>query len=119
MAPAPNHVPIEVVSVRVRESTSIGRERLLELCFGLWKRDRGVQINRQNIQESEQMITTEGQIMSSCNGRMIRLFNSTMLQGDCHFVEAFFNLERRRINHDQSQRSNEEEKRETETDSKN
>ena len=51
----------------------------------LWKRDRAVQINRPNIQESEQMITTEGQNMPSCKGRMILLFSSTILQGDCHF----------------------------------
>ena len=74
------------------------RERLLESCLGLWKRDRGVQINKQHIQESEQMIATEGQIMSSCKGRMIHLFHSTILQGDCHFVEEFFNFERRTEN---------------------
>ena len=64
------------------------------------------------------MITNEGQIMSSCKGRMIRLFNSTILQEHCHFVEEFFNFERR-SNNDQLQRSSEEEKRETETDSMN
>ena len=76
-------------------------------------------MNRPNTQKSEQMITTEEQIMSSCKGRMIFLFNSTILQGDRHFMEEFFSFERRRINNDQSQRSSEEEKRETETDSLN
>ena len=95
------------------ESTSIRRERLLELCLGLWKRDREAQMNIQNIQESEPMITTEGQIMSSGKGRIILLFNSTILQGDCHFVEEFFNFEWRRINNDQDQRSSEQEKWET------
>ena len=57
------------------ESTSIRRERLLVSCLGLWKRDRGVQIKRQNIQESEQMITTEEQIMPS--GKEERFFYST------------------------------------------
>ena len=101
------------------ESTSIRRERLLDSCLGLWKRDRGVQMNRQNIQDSEPMISTGGQIMSYCKERMILLFNSTILQGDCHFVEEFFNFERRRINNDHSQRSTTEQKRETETDSVN
>ena len=72
-------------------------------------------MNRQNIQESEQMITTEGQIMSSCKGRMIILCHSITLQGDCHLVEELFDFEPR-VNNDQSQRSSEEEKRETETD---
>ena len=76
-------------------------------------------MNRQNIQESERMITTEGRIMSSGKGRMLLLFNSTILQGDGHLVEELFNLERQRINHDQSQPSSTKEKRETETDSKN
>ena len=58
------------------------------------------------------MITTEGQIMSSCKGRMILLFNSTLVQGDCHFVEGLFNVERRRINNAQSQHLSTEEKRE-------
>ena len=58
-------------------------------------------MNRQNIQESEQIIITEGQIMSSYEGRMAVLFMSTMLQGDCHFVEEFFNYDRR-INNDHS-----------------
>ena len=49
---------------------------------------------------------------------MILLFDSTILQGDCHFVEALFDFERQ-ISNDQSQRSSEEEKRETETDSMN
>ena len=67
-------------------------------------------MNRQNIQESEQMITTEGYIMSSGKRRMILLFNWTILQGDSHFVEEFFNFERRRINNDQSQHSSTKEK---------
>ena len=59
------------------------------------------------------MITTEeGQIMSSCKGRMILMFNWTILQGDCHFVEEFFNFEPRRISNDQSQRSSTEKKQE-------
>ena len=44
------------------------------------------------------MIATEGQIMSSGKGRMIVLFNSTMLQGDCSFVEEFFHFEKRITN---------------------
>ena len=39
VAPALGRMPIEVVSVRVRESTSIGRERLLELCLGQQQRE--------------------------------------------------------------------------------
>ena len=98
VAPAPYHMSIEVVSVRVRERTSMRRECLLQSSLGLWRRDRGCQISRQNIQKSEQMISTEGQIMSSCQGRMILLFNSTILQGGCHSVEGFANFERRNGN---------------------
>ena len=68
-------------------------------------------MNRQNIQESEQMITTKGQIMSACKKRMILLFNSTILQRDCCFVEEFCNFERR-INNEHTQRSSTEEKQE-------
>ena len=68
-------------------------------------------MNRQNIQESEQMITTKGQIMSACKKRMILLFNSTILQRDCCFVEKFCNFERR-INNEHTQRSSTEEKQE-------
>ena len=93
------------------ESTSMKRERLLESCIGLWKRDRDVQINRQDIQETEQMITTEEQIMSSRKERIILLLNWTILQWDCRFVEELFDFERRRINNDQSQRSTIKEKR--------
>ena len=60
------------------------------------------------------MITTEGQIMSSGKRRMILLFNWTILQGDGHCLEEFFNFERRRINNDQSQHSSTEEKQEKE-----
>ena len=74
-------------------------------------------MNRQNTLESEQMITTEGQIMSFCKERLILLFKSTILRGDCHSLEEFFNFERRRINSDQSQRSSTVKKDEAETDS--
>jgi hypothetical protein len=94
------------------------RERLLKSCRGQLNRDRGVQINRPNVQESEQKITTEGQIMSTGKERMILLFNWAMLEIGCHFVEEFFNVEPR-INSDRSRRSSTEEKRETETDSMN
>jgi hypothetical protein len=76
-----------------------------------WSRvlDCGSEIgmHRWDIQESEQMITTEGQIMSSCKEIMILLFNSTILQGDCHFVKEFFHFERRTENN-QSQLSHRE-----------
>ena len=69
-------------------------------------------MNRPSIQESEQMITAEGQIMSSCKERMILLFNWTILQRDGHCVDEFFDFERRRINNDHSQRWSAKEKRE-------
>jgi hypothetical protein len=53
------------------------------------------------------MITTERQNMSPSMGRMILLFNSTILQGDCHSVEKLFIFEAL-INNEQSQCSNEE-----------
>ena len=53
--------------------------------------------------------------MSSCEGGMILLFNSTILQGDCRLVEEFFNIEQR-INNDKRQRPATVGKRERETD---
>jgi hypothetical protein len=44
------------------------------------------------------MMTAEGHTMSSCKERMNLLFNPTILQGDCHFVEEFFNFESRMNN---------------------
>ena len=76
------------------------------------------EMNRQISVESEQMLRTERPIRSVSEGRMIILFNSSTLQRGSHFVEEFFNIERR-INNDQSQRSTTEDKRETETDSVN
>ena len=127
IAPAPSYIPIEVVSVRIREHqhlertpsgvvfwTAAGRDAVVTLSWNermkvfsteaeggpkgaveLWRRDRGAQMISQNIQDSEQIIITEGQIMSSSKERRILLFNSTVLQGDCHFVEEFFNFEPR------------------------
>ena len=60
------------------------------------------------------MLRTERSIKSVSKGRMTILFNSATLQRDWHFVEEFFNLERR-INNDQSQPSTPDEKREAET----
>ena len=62
-------------------------------------------MNRQCIQKSEQLISTEGRIMSPYKGRMILLFNPKTLQRDCHFAEEFFSFERR-SNNDQSQLMN-------------
>ena len=62
------------------------------------------------------MITIEGQTMPSGKGRMILLLNSSILQGDCHFVQEFFDFERRTENN-HSQLSSTDEKRETERDS--
>ena len=75
-------------------------------------------MNRHAVQESGQIMRTERSISSVGEERMILLFNSTILQEDCHFVEKFFNFEPR-INNDQSQRLTTEEKRETEKDSAN
>ena len=36
--------------------------------------------------------------MSDCNERMILLFNSIILRGDCHCVEECFSFERRSQN---------------------
>ena len=109
VAPAPYHIPLRRSECQSERAPALGENAFwcCVLCLGLWNRDRGVQINRQNIQQSEQTLTTEGQIMLSCKGRMIRLFNSTILQGDCHFVQEFFNFERRTENN-QSQFSDRE-----------
>ena len=56
--------------------------------------------------------------MSSDKERTILLFNSTILQGHCHFAEELFNFEPQ-INNCLRQRSTTEEKREIETDSMN
>ena len=94
MAPAPCHMPIEVVCVRVREHPHEERTPSGVVPWAVEER-QSVQINKQYSQESEQMITTEGQLVSSDKGSMILLFNSTILQGDCHFVVDFFNFEQR------------------------
>ena len=52
-------------------------------------------MNRQISLDCEQMPKTEPSIRSVAKERMIILFNSTILQEDCHFVEEFVNLERR------------------------
>ena len=48
-----------------------------EAAMELLKRDRDVKMIMQNIQESEQAITTEGQIILSSKERMILLFVSS------------------------------------------
>ena len=83
----------------------------MEVAAELWKKDRDAQMNQPNIQETEKII-------SARKGKLIMLFNSTILQGDCHLVEEFFNFERR-IYNDESQRSSSEEFLEIETDSMN
>ena len=67
------------------------------------KRDRDAQMNWRNSEEASQMLTTDCSIRSVGKERMIFLFNSSTLQGDCHFVEEFLNFEQR-ISNDQSQR---------------
>ena len=100
LAPAPSNISIEVASIRVREHQHLERtpswvvswtaagivrrsEKMKKFsrdaAVEVWKRDRDAHMNRKNIPESEQMITTEGQIISSCKGRMILLFNSSNL----------------------------------------
>ena len=115
VAPASYHIPLGGPECQRERAPALGENPFWN-CVLDCGREAGM--HRWNIQESEPMITNEGQIMSSCKGRMIRLFFSTILQEDCHFVEEFFNFERR-SNNDQLQRSSEEEKRETETDSMN
>ena len=68
-------------------------------------------MNRQNSVESEQMLRTERSSRSVDKGRMLLLFDSSILQGDCHFVEEFSSFESP-INNGQSQRSSTEEKQE-------
>ena len=53
------------------------------------------EMNRQISLESEQMLEPECSIRSVGKERMIILFNSTILQGDCHFLEDFVNFKRR------------------------
>ena len=129
VAPAPYHMPIEVVSVRVREhqheeGTPSGvvfwiaagivrrNERTTEFEGGR-RPTKGCsatkgEMNRQISIESEQMMRTESSTRSVDNERMIILFDSSILQGDCNFVEEFFHFEQRRINNDWSQRPNKE-----------
>ena len=111
-----------VMCVRVREGTSIKRENATRCCVfdrteadtvGLvWQSERMKEfdggrrptkgrsgtkgeMNRQIIQESQQIMRTQRSISSVGNERLILLFNSTILQADCHFVEEFFNFEPR------------------------
>ena len=55
-------------------------------------------MNRRILQESEWIRGTERSISSVGKERMIPLFHSTILQGDCHLVEEFVNFERRTEN---------------------
>ena len=118
VAPAPYHMPIEVVSVTVREHPYEERTPSGVVSWTVEARQR-CSDQQTKYPKVEQMITSKGQIMSSCKEIMILLFKSTSLQRDCNFVETFFNFERWRINKDQSQRSSTEKKQETETDSMN
>ena len=77
------------------------------------ERDRDARMNRQNNVESEQMLRTERSNWSIYKKGMILLFDSSILQGDCHFVEEFFNLEPRRIKNDQRNGENYEVVRDT------
>jgi hypothetical protein len=61
----------------------------------LWNCAIEEQMNRQVSFECEQMWRTEPSMKSVGKERMISLFNSTILQGDCHFVEQVFDFERR------------------------
>ena len=96
-----------VVVVRVRRN-----ERMKEFGGGRRpsKGHSGIkgEMNRQVSLECEPMRRTEPSIRSVGKERMIVLFNWKTLQRDCHFVEDFVNLERRRrrVHNDQSQRSN-------------
>ena len=110
-------MPIEVVSVRVSDhphqeidTAGIVRqsERMKEVEGG--RRASGncaieEEMNKQISLETEQMRKIERSIRSFDKERMTLMFNSTILQGDCHFVEKAFSFEPRRINNDQSQRS--------------
>ena len=69
-----------------------------------WKRDKDAQMIRQNIQESEQMITTEGQIVSTSRERTILLSSSTIVEGHCQFAEKSCDFEPR-VSNDQTEPS--------------
>ena len=56
------------------------------------------EMNSQNIQELDERMRTERRKGTVGQKRMILPFYSTILQGDCHFVEEFFNFERRSNN---------------------
>jgi hypothetical protein len=56
------------------------------------------EMNRQISRESEQMRETDCSIRSVGKEIMIVLFHSTIIQGDCHFVEEFANFERQSNN---------------------
>jgi hypothetical protein len=89
-----NEAEYEDERKRVRDKTDFWKEAegRPNGAVKMWKIDSDAQMIRQSMQESEQMIKTEGQTILSGEERMILLFNSTILQGDCHFVEKFFNL---------------------------
>jgi hypothetical protein len=56
------------------------------------------EMNRQISLEPEQILETECSIRAIGKERINFLFHSTILQGDCHFVEEFVNFERRSYN---------------------
>ena len=121
MAPALCYIPIVVVSVRTREHQHRERtpsgccvwDRIERETAGIVREDKNYrrrpkadhkalrncaveeQMNRQISFECEQMWRTEPSMKSVGKERMISLFNSTILQGDCHFVEKCANFKRR------------------------
>ena len=115
VAPAAYHMPIEVVSVRVREHQHQERTPSGVVSETVEQRQECTGEISKSLSQWSLMKD------KSCHRAREEWFvysTSTILQEDCHFVEEFFNFERR-SNNDQLQRSSEEEKRETETDSMN
>ena len=123
VAPASCYIPIEVVSDRVREHPHEERvssgvvfwtgsernavvvivwqsEKIQKLLEGGRRPTKGHSGSKkertsQNTPKLEEIMRTERWISTVDKERWILLFNSTILQGDCHFRQEFLNSEPR------------------------
>ena len=122
VALAPYHMPIEVVSVRVREhqheerapsgvvfGTGSGRDAVVIVRRNEKMKEFEAQWNQGRDELTNYLQVTannENWVLNqvSWQERMIILPHSTIIQGDCHFVEEIVNFEQR-IKNNQSQHS--------------
>ena len=128
VAPAAYLMPIEVVSVRMREHQHLARTPsgvVFWTAAGMVRRNKRMkefeggrrpttgrsgtkdEMNRRISLESEQMLETEGSIISVGKKEWFSCLTPQIWEGDCYFTEEFFNIEQRIKNnlHTEQQRN--------------